>query len=389
MRIRPFTSDDDAAVNALHRSVWWPERSSAGWRWLEANPALADIDAPPGWVIEDEAGVPAAFLGNLVQRFWQGDTRLNGATGFSIIVPPTVRGKSRDLIQTFLKQPGLFAAYTFNANARSAPLYARHRMVPWPLRTSGLKLSWVIDPLACLHARVLRHWVKRAPTLSDPYRERFLNRRVGSARLATLPPGVSPLFRLDEASPYAAFWTALRAEGRVIADRSPAMLHWRLKDPDQTLPPIMLTYSCGERITGFAMAVLSKVNPIEPVCLEILDMVALQDDAEAIPAMMQGLLDHAKAQGAAKVRLNVVTDDLLDRLGPHARTARHEGGWGHCHVLFTPNGPDPDTWSPTPYDGDYGICQRPVPIHLKAPRRLAIPAPTARQSARVGPTALA
>ena len=50
--------------------------------------------------------------------------------------------------------------------------------------------------------------------------------------------------------------------------------------------------------------------------------------------------------------------------------ARREGGWGQCHVKFDPEAPGVETWTPTPFDGDYGICLRPVPISMD-PRRAA------------------
>ncbi len=362
MMLRPFTPADVQAVNALHHDVWWPERSAQGWAWLDANPARADIKAPSGWVLEGDDGAPAAFVGNLIQRFWQDDRRVHGATGFSIIVPPSVRGASRHLIQTFVDQPGVFATYTFNANARSAPLYSRYDMKPWPRRTHGLKLSWILHPLDCLHGRVLREAVKRAPTLSDPYRERFMNRRLGSPRPARLPSQVSVLTDLDDGSDYAGFWSALKGEGRLVADRSPEILRWRRSDPDQTTPPIMVAFRRDGAITGTATAVMAKANPIEPAFLEILDLVALEGDRQAIPALMQALTAEGRALGAAKVRLQVVGEELLRRLGPWASGARREGGWGHSHVRFNPEGPDHHAWSPTPFDGDYAFCQRPVPV---------------------------
>lgn len=361
MTLRPFTPADVDAVNTLHRDVWWPERSAAGWAWLDANPARTDIDAPSGWVIEDEAGTPAAFVGNMIQRFWQDDRRVHGATGFSIIVPPTLRGASRHLIKVFVNQPDVFATYTFNANSRSAPLYARHGMVAWPRRTHDLKLSWIIDPIDCLHGRILREAVKRAPTLSDPYRERFMNRRLGSPRQARLPSQVSVLNDLGDGSDYAAFWAALKSEGRLIADRSPEILRWRRSAPDQTTPPVMIAFRRDGVITGSAMAVMAKANPIEPAFLEILDLVALEGERQVIPALMQALMAEGRALGAAKVRLQVVGEELLRRLGPWASGARREGGWGHSHVLFHPDGPDHHAWSPTPFDADHAFCQRPVP----------------------------
>lgn len=364
MTLRPFASSDIDAVNALHHDVWWPERSQAGWRWLEANPARADIDAPSGWVIEDRHGVPAAFIGNLIQRFWQDDRLNHAAMGFSIIVPPTVRGASRSLIRAVIDQPDVFAAYTFNANSRSAPLYARHGMVAWPPRTHDLKLSWIIDPIDCLHSRFLREAVRRAPSLTDPYRERFMNRRLGSPRATRLPSRVSALSLADpdQVSDYATFWATLKTEGRLIADRSPEILNWRLSDPDQKTPPIMLAFRRDGVITGSAMAVMAKASPIEPAVLEIIDLVALEGEAQALPALMQALITEGRARGAAKVRLQVVGEEMLRRLGPWATGARREGGWGHGHVRFNPGGPDHHAWSPTPFDADHAFCQRPLPM---------------------------
>jgi hypothetical protein len=124
----------------------------------------------------------------------------------------------------------------------------------------------------------------------------------------------------------------------------------------------LLAFSRGKTIGGYAMAVMSKGNPIEPPMLEILDLVAREDELRAVPALMQALLANARNLGAAKLRIQMVSPDLQRRLGPLADIARREGGWGHCHVKFDPDTPGVDTWSPTPFDGDYGICLRPVPV---------------------------
>jgi len=152
--------------------------------------------------------------------------------------------------------------------------------------------------------------------------------------------------------------TALGAEPGLLADPVQQML----RDPDLTLHPLLLGFHAGDAITGFAMAVMSKGNPIEPPMLEILDLVALKDEPRAILALMEALLKNARMLGAAKVRIQTVNDDLLERLGPLVRSAKHEGGWGHCHVRFEPGTPGIETWAPTPFDGDYGICLRPVPV---------------------------
>lgn len=370
--LRTIDDDDHEALNALHRSVGWPRRSQAGWRWLADNPARLEAGAPAGWLLEaDDDGEPCGMTGNFVQRFHRGDETLYGATGFSIIVTSRARGQSRRLLRTFAEQRGVFARYTFNANPTSSPLYKRYGMVAWPPTTHDLKLSWRVDSLACAGGRVWREVDRRAPRLIDPTHERLLNGRLRTAEPLSLPAGVAVVSDLTDRSRYGDFWAALKGEGRLIADRSPATMRWRLSDPDLTLRPLLLGFNAGKAITGFAMAVMSKGNPIEPPMLEVLDLVALKDEPRAIPALMEALIKNARTLGAAKVRIQTVNDHLLKRLGPLAPTARHEGGWGHCHVRFEPGTSGIDSWAPTPFDGDYGICLRPVPVAAVAARRAA------------------
>jgi hypothetical protein len=109
MTSRPTTETDFPALQALHRHVGWPERSLEGWRWLHANPARLSAGAPAGWVVDGPDGRPAAHVGNLVQQFWLKDQPMHGATGFSIIVTPPVRGASKAMLAAFAGQPGISA----------------------------------------------------------------------------------------------------------------------------------------------------------------------------------------------------------------------------------------------------------------------------------------
>jgi len=380
--VRELTAADYPAVQALHRSVGWPQRSLAGWRWLHANPARLALGAPAGWITEGPDGIPAAHVGNLVQRYGLGDRVLYGATAFSIIVSPQARGASRPMLDAFSAQPGVFAAWTFNANTLSQPLYARHAMTAWPETTHALRLAWPVDRLTLAAGRLLREIVRLAPALAPRLGERFMNDRLGGTPRLDLPPGVAVLNDFRDRSRYADFWQALSGEGRLLADRSPAALRWRLSDPDLTTAPLILAFNRGSDITGYAMAVMAKNNIIEAPVLEIIDLQAVSGEAEAIPALMEALIAAARPLGAAKLRLQMVAPLTLARLGRHARTARREGGWGHCHARFAADAPDPDLWSPTPYDGDYGACVRPIPLAAAPdPARLPVGAlPTASKA---------
>ena len=102
----------------------------------------------------------------------------------------------------------------------------------------------------------------------------------------------------------------------------------------------------------------------------------LADQPDAVVLLMAALKDAARQMGAAKLRLQTVAPQTLTRLGRFARTARREGGWGHCHVRFAPDAPSPGLWAPTPYDGDYAFCLRPGPgrtrVRAARPARAAV-----------------
>lgn len=362
MQIRPITESDYPGVQALHRTVGWPQRSLAGWRRLHDNPIRRVIDAPAGWVADGPDGEIAAHAGNLIQRFHMGDRTFYGATGFSIIVSPAARGVSRKIIQTFTQQKGIFAAYTLNANGRSQPLYARQGLRPWPETTHATKLSWPVAPLSLAMGRALKGLHRLLPDQVSRLPEQLMNDRLGCIPSFEPPKKVSVLTDFRDESRWTDFWRALNTSDRMLSDRSAEALRWRLADPDLTQPPLVLGYTHGDVIFGYAMAMMAKGNIIEPPVLEIIDLEALDGHADAIPTLMQGLMKAARAMGAAKVRLQTVAPRTLERLGNFARTSRREGGWGHCHVHFADDAPDPALWSPTPYDGDYAICLRPVPL---------------------------
>ncbi|MEH6664871.1 MAG: N-acetyltransferase [Brevundimonas sp.] len=357
LTLRPFAAGDAPAVDALHRSVDWPVRSAAGWRWLADNPARP-TGSSIGWLAEDDQG-RAAFIGQFAQQFWVDGEPVLGVTGYSIIVPPELGGAATRLIRRVMgtRDAGMF--YLLNANALSAPLYRRHGFSPWPESTHALKLAWMIDPITAGAAGIVR---RLAPHRSGrPGRERFMNGRLRQEPDLHLPPNVARLTGFG--GDWDDFWTRLKGEGRVLADRSAASLRWRVTDPDQTLAPVLLVHRRDGAITGWLMAQMAKGSRWEPPVIDIIDLVALADEPDAITTLAGALIDNARALGAAKVRLQVVSPDMVAALGPLARRARREGGWGHAYARFAPERAARlrAGWSPVPFDGDYSFCLRPVP----------------------------
>ena len=191
--------------------------------------------------------------------------------------------------------------------------------------------------------------------------ERLMNTRVNRPRELRLPPGVTALADFD--ADWDGFWSRLKNSGAVLADRSAETLRWRMADPDRTSPPISLVYRREGVITGWIMAQTAKMSRHEPPVLDIIDLAATPGEPDAVQALAAALVANGRRLGVAKVRLQVVSPVVLAALGPLAGRARREGGWGHAHARFRPDWEQrlKAGWSPTPFDGDYSFCLRPVP----------------------------
>lgn len=362
MAVRPFELADIEGVNALHNDIHWPVPSDAQWRWLASNPARGT--SPMGWVIDNDGRIDG-FLGNFRQSYFRDSTIYNATTGHSIIVSPRAKGALRELIQPFLGQTDMFAVSIFNANDIGSPIYRHYGLKPFASPVHDVKLAWLLDPSRVFMAKALRSLTGRIPALYPLLGERFLPRTapVFDPRCVVWPDGVRAIADLSDTSAFDSFWQQLKADGALVADRSPAIMRWRLAMPDLASRPVLLGYYDDQGLCAYTMGQLSKLGPVEVVTLEIIDLIALdRAPATAIPTLIRALKRACRKMQAAKLRLPVVSAKTYAALGSKAGLAHNEGGWGHAFAHF--NAPDADfaDWQPTPFEGSYSFT-------LPQPRR--------------------
>lgn len=358
MAVRPFELTDIDGVNALHTHIHWPPPSADLWQWLASNPARGT--SPMGWVIENDGRIDG-FLGNFRQTYFRGSTMFGAATSHSIIVSPRAKGSLRALITPFLAQTDLFAVSILNANSIGSPIYRHFGLKPFVSPTHDVKLAWLLAPRRVVLAKALRSLAVRIPALYPWLGERFLPRAAPEfdPRQVAWPTNVHVIADLSDASAFGTFWQQLKGDGALVADRSPAMLRWRLTVPDLAARPVVLGYYDDQGLCAYAMAQLSKFSPLEVVTLEIIDLIALgRAPATAIPTLLQALKIAGRKMQAAKLRLPVVSAKTHAGLGHKVGLAHDEGGWGHAFAHF--NAPESgfSDWQPTPFEGSYSFTLR-------------------------------
>ncbi len=369
MAIRPFELKDADGVNALHDDIGWAAPSHEQWVWLSNNPARGK--APVGWVIDNDGRIDG-FIGSFRQTLYRSHARFSTATSHSVIVSPRAKGGLRDLIQPFLDQKDTFAVTVLNANQIGSPIYRKLGIPPLPSPLHDVKLAWILAPTITLISKWMRLAASRYPALYDVFGERFTPRSATlfDGRMVGWPKGVHMLHDLSDSSSLGSFWNELKADGKLVADRSPAALRWRLSIPGLSAPPLLLGYHDEKGLCAYAMVQMSKTGPLDVTALEIIDMVALERaPANALPTLLKAVKTAAYKRGAAKVRLPLVSQQLHKALASKTGMNHVEGGWGHAFARFHAPQENFADWQPTPFEGSYGFTLRQPRLKPKKMRR--------------------
>lgn len=367
--IRPFELADAEGVNALHDDIGWAAPTHDQWIWLSDNPARGN--APMGWVIDNNGRIDG-FIGSFRQTHYRQAARFSTATSHSVIVSPRAKGGLRDLIQPFLDQKDVFAVSILNANEVGSPIYRKLGIKPLASPLHDVKLSWILAPTITLISKWLRLAATRYPALYPVLAERFTPRSITlfDGRMVRWPTGVHVLNDLSDSSSLGSLWQALKAEGQLVVDRSPAILRWRLSIPGLSSPPLLLGYHDDQGLCAYAMAQMSKTGPLDVPALEIIDMVSLErTSAQALPVLLKAVKTAAYKMGAAKVRLPLVSPQLYKALANKTGMNHTEGGWGHAFAHFNAPQEQFADWQPTPFEGSYGFTLRQPRLKPKTLRR--------------------
>jgi hypothetical protein len=363
--LRPASLKDLPQINRLLQLVWFAPRSAEGFDWLcRRNPGQSGL--PAGWVLEKADGHVGAFLGNFVQHAWhRGEAHLI-ASGHSFVAAPGQGGRALGLLRTFMRQPEPAILTGLNANAVSGRLYQAMRLSSYP-DTGALKLSWVTNPLVAAfgalswraHGLAGQRFIRRVPDQPrpQPQVDSILENLNGNIRRIAAPMRDPHLSDFD---------AALRNGSRLFTERSPVALHWRLSDPDATVPPVLLAYPSTGAIRGLGLFQFNEPSEAEPPYLDVIDLVTPDaEDSEAAQGLVQAGLELAKRTGMARLRLSMVTPALIRLLGPFGERARKTSG-ETPHAFYKAKaglpGPIDTLWQPVPYDGDKGPSLRAMPV---------------------------
>jgi hypothetical protein len=352
MRLREFGLDDYADVVAVLGRNGLRKPTREQWRYLADGPPqraqLAGI--PAGWILEhDIDGVVGTFRNIPFLYEWNGNPA-RSVVASAWAVDPAHRHQSLMLATQYFRQPNVDVLLNTTAVAETsgkAFLAFRAAKVPQPSYTT--RLLWITGyggfAADLLRERGLPSGL-RWPTAAAL---RIADRFRGGARGSTLDVRAANGFddRFDR------FWAAQRLRrDRFQLVRDAATLRWRFAL--ERVPPVVAVVERSGALAAYAILVRRDDNDLRRC--EVVDLQAIDDDADLIRAVMAGALRLARDQGVHLVAMtghNDVKRQALHALRPHVKSA---AGWPLYYKAVDASLKDPlesaSAWDLSLYDGD-------------------------------------
>jgi hypothetical protein len=346
------------------------------WRY---NPALAhtQVKRPIGWVLEAEGRV-VGYLGNISQLYRYGGRILTSATSHGLVVEQPYRGIGVSLVAAYFRQKSVDLFISTGAIAPVGKIGRAFKSEVLPQSDYETVLFWVLRPYP--FAQAVMRKIGLNPMLSR------VGGRLGSLAIATdkllrrrWPQRSASDLRVTEigindiGDDFQELWLGkVNERPRLFAERSPTTLRWHFEVPGDRGGVRVLQCARNGKLVGYM--VVRDESPDETGLRKstIADMLAKEDDAAVMKALLAAAYRHAKEAGS----------HILEILGfpPSIREV-----WAQCHPyvrryptpLFSYKAADPilhkeiskgATWYASPLDGDLTLI-RPSYSNVSSPSR--------------------
>lgn len=273
------------------------------------NPALAQCERerPIGWVLEADAEI-VGYLGNISLLYYFGDRTLTAVAGHGLVVEPAYRAYAVSLIAAFYRQKFVDLFLGTSAIPEVGRIARAFQCDDLRQPDYATVLFWVLRPYSFAQDLVERLGIKPAlarasvaPVSTAIRIDRLLRRRFPWQT----PPGldITEIGVHEIGDDFQSLWMEKRKEDpRLLGDRTPAVLRWHFEIPGDKGSARVLCCRRDGKLLGYAVI----RNDPQPSGLQksvVADLLALQDNANVVKALLIAAYNHARLGGSYVLEL--------------------------------------------------------------------------------------
>lgn len=364
VRFRPARFEDHRQVADLQARYGMDTETYDGWIHVWAdNPARQDFpDWPIGWILENEEGRVAGYIGNLLRRYEFGDRKIVVASTRGLVVDAPYRSYSLPLLSYFFKQRqvDLFLDTTVGPGALKAHEIFRAARVPagmwdqasfWITNYEGFSASLMVRK-RIRGATSLCHPVSAALYLRDMLQGRRLKMRSNGLEVGTCR---------EFDGRFGDFWERLRKSSprRLLANRSQQMLDWHFKHPLGDAKAWVMTIGKGRELAAYAVFLRQDNASFSLKRMRLVDFQALDGKHELLRPILCYAYARCQREGIHMLEAMGFCPEkqqVIESLLPHRRAL---SSWRYFYKTanreLAESLKDPLVWDTSCFDGDASL----------------------------------
>jgi hypothetical protein len=302
VRIRVVTYGDTGAIRQLHKRNGMGEPDPVVWRnrW-EGYPFAAEFrGVPTGWVLETGEQSIVGSLANVHMLYELGGRRIKGAIAAGWVVDPDYRGKSLQLMTTFLRQKSVDVCLVVSASPTTARVLTSMKIARIPIPDYATPCFWPVHPRAFAQAALERKSVPGAAIWAWPAGLALLAREIYRGRERES----SPVRRLKEFDDrFDGLWQRVNAgTTRLRAIRTRAALEWRFQAELRDGRAAIVAAEQGAMLLGYAVVVRRGGAELGMELCDVADIQAAGDSPATMRDLLLGSIRIAREEGVDAVK---------------------------------------------------------------------------------------
>ena len=367
LKLREARFEDYSGVCALESKFHLVSKSNEDWTHLWVNnPVYRDLKDrfPIGWVLQNEAGAIAGYLGNIPLSYEFEGRKLLAATTRSWVVDTAYRTHSLLLLATYFKQPNVDLFMNTTVNAKAAQAYGTFQGVRVPVGAWDRSSFWITHYRGFTESFLRKSGTTMAAPLSYPLAAGlFLRDRVVGKRFAKKRNKTRVISCAGFDDRFDAFWAELKKWkfNRLLAVRTREVLEWHFKFALLENAAWIYTVEGNSGLAAYAVFVRQDSPEAGLTRVRLADFQCLDEGSapELLTAMLDAAIDRCRRESVHMLEL-IGLASRLEREVEGARPHRRQlPNWTYFYKANEPwlgeKLKNAEVWEPSFFDGDSSL----------------------------------
>ena len=302
MKIREIQTEDYPQIRELHIKYNLKILDKVEWiNFWSRNPCIQDSNdsLPLGWILEENKRI-VGYLGNIPKEYYYKNKKFTVACSHAWVAEDKYRLHAFSLLETFFSQKNIDVYIITTANNISEKVLTRYNAKKIPLENFQNPMFIILNLEKLISSYLKYKKIKLGkfivkllyyPAYIFYYKKLNFWKKTKQSKKVILNEIIDTKF--DD------FWESykLNFQNKLLQNRNATWLNWHIKEKIKNDKAWIMSVIENNKILGYAICSERNNEKIELHRIEIIDLVALDDNQEVYYSLIKNCILETKKRG--------------------------------------------------------------------------------------------